>query len=383
MSRRPALLVIALSLAACQTIATPTPPPGFGPVSTLTATPSTQGVAWTQLDLPDAIGVWHASGVIADADGFVIYGGVNDVPAAWTSGDGLGWTSVALAGREGQPSAAAASADATVLIGGGSTSRCAHPVGEFLWRRVHGEAEWNQVPFREDLFCAGGSFSIAAREDLFMVAGMGTGDQPFAWRSADGLTWDDAAAGIPFDLPPWAIGVSDEQFFELGRGGQPDVRVTVDGTAWARIDPPPVAPAFNGDQPGMEPVVALGTGGGATAIYSADDGSATAAWRRDGPSSWLEVPMPVAAFIERVSGATMIFGVPYLFIQGAGRARLSVSRDLVTWADVDVPDVAVILGLARHRDRLVLVGARLDADGEPTQYVAFVSDPQPPRPAET
>ncbi|HEY4227998.1 MAG TPA: hypothetical protein VGM49_06640, partial [Candidatus Limnocylindrales bacterium] len=81
----------AVAIAACQP--SPSPVPTGAPVAP-SATAATTSIGWTSIDLPDAIGPWEAAGVIADADGFVIYGAVNDEPAAWTSVDGEIWASM-------------------------------------------------------------------------------------------------------------------------------------------------------------------------------------------------------------------------------------------------------------------------------------------------
>jgi hypothetical protein len=330
--------------------------------------------AWDLVNLPDAIGRWRVGGAVSDPDGLVVFGVVGMLPMAWTSPDGAGWESVVLAGGEGFPSSAATSANATVLLGAGGTARCAHPSGEFLWRRVHGEPDWDAVPFHE-LFCAGGFPAIAAREDLFLVAGMGTGDQPFAWRSADGLTWQDAAAGLPFDLPPWALAAAGDEFMELGRGAQTDARVTADGTEWTRVVAPPAPPAFGPVQPGMDPSALLDTDPGLLAVYGAHDASRSAAWRRSPDGAWAEVDLttPPGAVI---SGGAVANGRPYLFGSRGGVAFLLTSSDLVRWTTVQIPGIAAILGLASGHGRTILVGVEVGLDGE-DHSVVFETDGLP------
>ena len=109
----------------------------------------------TLVELPDATGVWFASGVIADPDGFTrLRRGQHDRAAIWTSRDGNSWASAALPGGFGFPSDAAASATATVLLGAGSTSLHppvpARPCGAGGARRPR---PWNAgAAFDEPLF---------------------------------------------------------------------------------------------------------------------------------------------------------------------------------------------------------------------------------------
>jgi hypothetical protein len=345
----------------------PSPSTSPGP-SSASATPSASSVSagdWTLVELPDAVGVWFASGVIADADGFVVFGGVNDRPAAWTSADGDSWASAALPGGFGFPSDGASSLTATVLLGAGSTSLCAHPFGESLWRRGRGAQSWQAVPFVEPLFCAGGFAELAATDDAFAVVGMGTGDQPFAWQSDDGMTWRDAAAGIPFDVPPSLLAATDGGFLELGRGERTDVRASVDGRTWSAVEAPPVPPAFSGDAPGMSPAMLLATSLGVIAIYESDGASGRSAWLRNADASWSEVALQGFEPGDVISGGVEIGGRPFLFGSRQGAASLMTSTDLGTWVPVPIPEGGGVLGLASFGDRTMLVTYTPDPAGGP------------------
>jgi hypothetical protein len=350
---------IALVVSACQP-----PPPSLSPSAPPEPGPSAAAGAWTPIDLPGAAGVWFANGVIADADGFTVFGDINDRPAAWASPDGATWSSNALPGRSGFPSSGAASQAATVLIGGGSTDRCAHPFGQSLWRRARADATWQAVPFNQELFCAGGFENIAAFADAFAVVGTGTGDQPFAWQSSDGLAWRDAGQGLPFDAPPWLLAATDGGFIELGRGARTDVRVSVDGKAWSAVEAPPVPPAFNGDAPGMSPVALLATAQGVAAFYQSDGATTRSAWLRHADRSWSEIELEGFERGDVLTIGVTIDGTPILF-GGRGRsARLWISPDLARWTAVPLPDVEAVLGLASFADRLVLV-TKIPATGDP------------------
>jgi hypothetical protein len=323
------------------------------------------------VELPDAIGFWRAAGVIADADGFVVFGEVNNRPAAWSSSDGVAWTSSALPGSDFEPVAAAASANVTVLLGTGSTDRCAHPFGETIWRRAHGGGTWEAAPFVQELFCAGGFPNIAAQPGTFVVAGTNGGEQPFAWQSDDGLTWRDASAGLPADVPPVLLAAAGAGFIELGRGPRTDAEQLVPGEDWAPIQAPPVPPAFNRGGPSLEPAVLAETSHGLLAIFESDDGAAHSGWRRDDSGVWSEVGLAGVQVGDAIGQAVSIEGRPYLFATRGGRAHLLTSSDLATWADIPIPQLSAILGLAVKGNRTILVGSLTDQneDDHPFVYV--------------
>ncbi|MEO8274368.1 MAG: hypothetical protein ABI620_09915 [Chloroflexota bacterium] len=76
MKRGAIFLLTGALVAACGPDFVPTP--AISPISTIAPTPAAIGVDWTLADLPETGGRWFASGVIADGDGFVMYGTAND-----------------------------------------------------------------------------------------------------------------------------------------------------------------------------------------------------------------------------------------------------------------------------------------------------------------
>jgi hypothetical protein len=318
--------------------------------------------------------------VIADASGFVVFGGVRGKPAAWTSPDGRAWQSVALPPALGLdfafPTEAAASADATLLLGGGSTSLCAHPDGWTLWRRAAGAETWQNVPFVAPLFCAGGFAEIAATAHATAVVGMGTGDQPFAWQSVDGLAWRDASPGLPENAPPSLLTAFEDGFIELGRGERTDVRTSVDGRVWREAEGPPVAPAFAAGAIGMSPAALLATTWGVLAVYQPDDAADQSAWRRESDGSWAQVRIEGIVPGDAVAGGIGMGDVAYLFVSREQQAALWRSNDLTTWSQLAIPEVSTLVGLASFGGKTVLVTSTRDAAGD-EQPGVFVLDGLP------
>ena len=366
---------LAVCLLACQ------PSPSLAPTTPAASAPQTiePAAVWTPIEMPDAGEVWLAAGVISDSSGFVVLGGIGGQAAAWTSPDGLEWRSAALPRSLGfdfaLPTQAAASADATVLIGGGSTSRCAHPFGETLWRRVAGADNWESVPFVERLFCAGGFSEIAASRHGFSVVGMGTGDVPFAWQSADGLAWRDASQGLPPNSPPALVTAFGDGFIELGRGERTDVRTSEDGTRWTAVEAPPVPPAFNGEGIGMSPAALLSTSAGVLAVYQADGAIDRSGWVRDPDGSWSQVPLTGVEPGDGITGGIGIGDTAYLFVGRGSDARLLISTDLQTWTAIAIPPASSIVDLAVIGDRIVLVTNKLELGGDVTRVFVNVAPP--------
>jgi hypothetical protein len=312
--------------------------------------------------------------VIADADGFVVYGSINDTPVVWTSADGVSWSSVRLPGFHAFPSQAAASDGATVLLGVSGTNQCAHPLGEFLWQRARGQVGWVAAPFVEDLFCAGGEAQIAATKTSFVVAGSSSGDSPFAWHSATGLTWVDASRGLPADTLPTVLAATNGGFLELARSDRTDAEFSADGLGWLPVAAPPVVPASNPNGPGMTPVALIPTTDGVLAFYEHDDGSAPSAFRRQAGGTWTSIAVPELRAGDTVFGGTTIGGRTYVFARRPGAAALLASDDQVAWHTVDTPRLDRILGLARFLGQLVLVGSvsAPNGDDSPRVFVAPV-----------
>jgi hypothetical protein len=352
--------LLALAVGACDALAPPSARmPGPGDSTEPATAPVGDGAAipvlsWTEIVRPDDDPLWGAQGMLSDADGFLLYGGVGDQLMTWSSADGRSWSAAPLPGVTEGPSLAAATSDATVLVAITGTNRCAHPVGEWLWRRVAGQQEWAAVPFEPGLFCAGGIPQIAASNDAFVVAGTGTGEQPFSWRSVDGLHWFDVSNGLSFDAPPALLASTPDGFVEIGRGSITDIRI-LRNSGWTAMSAPPVPPAFNGELPGLEPAVALLTNAGLFAFFQREDPLKWSAWLRRPGGQWIEVGI-AGLPLGFVQGGTTIRGQPYLFVFDGQLTHLVGSADQQTWTEVATPPLSQIGGVAVFDGRALLWG---------------------------
>jgi hypothetical protein len=93
-----------------------------------------------------------------------------------------------------------------------STPRCAHPSEEAFWIRDP-ESSWVAQPF-DEMFCAGGAWSLGVVDARVAIVGAGTGDVPFAWFSDDGERWIDS--GFPRNLFPRLLAASGHDVVALG-----------------------------------------------------------------------------------------------------------------------------------------------------------------------
>ncbi|HJP87727.1 MAG TPA: hypothetical protein VJ850_01675 [Candidatus Limnocylindrales bacterium] len=372
-------LALVAMLGACQSIETPSASPVDLAAATPTAFPDQSAAPlqldWAAVELPQVAHNTRLNGVLATVDGFVVFGNMDRQPIVWTSADAAAWAVVPLPKWDATPVRGAANAEAAVLLGGGSTDRCAHPDGEFLWRRVNGHADWVAVPFNQRLFCAGGGSDIASGVDAFAVAGTGAGEQPFAWWSPDGMSWQDAGIGLTFDAPPWLLAPAIDGFLEVGRGSVTDVRL-LGGGGWGPVAAPAVAPAFNGENPGMEPAVLLATKAGTLAVFQSDDAARTSAWLRDGSGTWREVSLTGIRPGSLPSGA-VIDGLPFLVGFDGVRAHLYVTPVYEGWFEFEVPQVSAILGLAQFDGRLLMLANTAPADADDVTPAVFVAEYPP------
>ncbi len=316
---------------------------------------------WTRVDLGAPPNV-SLTGAYAGPQGLVItagvYGATGSEGFTWTSADARTWTFSTTPGPMA-PSIGASIGDLEVMVGAGETSRCAHPFGETTWARRAG-GPWLAAPF-QILFCAGGAPQLAAGGGRFVVAGSGTGDQPFAWWSVDGLVWHDVPP--PADPFPLVRGLTwDGGMFWMVARGESDVlvRTSLDGVSWtswsilagtARADPIALLPLDG------RPILVTG-GARANVSRLVVNGGAPVALDRN----------PLGEDPEWGLGFASTSGRLYLNLRTAAGPLLMTSRDGTRWDIVDLPPLKgfFVAGLADDGTNLLIVGGVEDPVGSTT-----------------
>lgn len=361
----------AIALAGCrsdvsptETRVEPTGPGGSG------AAPGAFDPGWTRIDLrvPPTVTL---NGAYAGPQGLVILGGTFGVGGSggftWTSPDGQTWAVAATPGQL-QPTMGIALGDREVILGGGEMSSCAHPFGETTWARERG-GPWQAAPF-QDPFCAGGSPEITAGKGRFVVAGSGTGDQPFSWWSADGLAWHDVPP--PTDPFPLVRGVvwDDGLFWMVARGeSQMLVRTSLDGVSWT-----PWLGLAGTD--GLDPIAMLPLQGQPIVVSS---GPNAAIWRLQaaGGVPVVAAPLPIGADVDWAFGFAGQLGRVYLALSTSIDSPFLTSVDGATWDAVIKPPIAGIAvgGVADDGNHLLVVGSSSAPDGSSSSSAWIGSSP--------
>jgi hypothetical protein len=351
------ILAFGVALAGCGPNPQPSGSPAESASPVVTASPEGSLEAfdpgWRQVDLA-APADMNLSGAYAGPSGLVIVGGrfgpLGFVGTTWTSRDGTTWQAQATPGLMA-PALGAAIGNVEVLVGTGETNRCAHPFGETTWARRDG-GDWAAAPFQQQLFCAGGNPELAAGDSSFVVAGSGTGDQPFAWWSIDGLLWHD----IPIPIEPsvfvrgltWDTGT----FWIIGRDdGGIVVRTSTDGqrwTGWSRLI----------GIPGIDPMAVVPLHG--TPLLFTQEGGPDEAWQLTAPDTAVALhPAGLGELEGNLNWATATDGGRiYASLGAPGGTRLQTSTDAATWSDVAVPPLPgiSITGIADDGSHLLVVG---------------------------
>jgi hypothetical protein len=375
-------VAIGLGQAACGAVPgpSPTPPltarppspaaPGSVAEAPTQAPPPAGLVEWRQLPPQSGLddGLIHSVvfagdrflglGCVANADGC-------NLPAIWESDDGLEWQTAgpvslpptATRGRIAATSTSRIGTLAAGSVGEGDRSSAA------IWRR--GAGGWVLVTPQSssDAWVSG----LLATEGRVIAVGS-EGFMHFggfkAWWSADGRTWQAAPpiadkGGYPTHLLPVDGGV-------LAWGpGCGDVCpplpsawwLTVDGTAWQRVDPPP-------GLEGVDVTAIDRTEGGLVAFgltAFADAPFRPGAWAADETAaSWRPVEPPRAEAEARVQQHLVVgqgsiaAGTGLLWLRGPGET---------TWhAPVVIPDLEVfaLIQSPAQANRIIVFGQRLD-----------------------
>src|SRR5258705_7424474 len=273
--RRPAA-VIAIGLLAIAPLATgcvtATPPiPSAAPVSlpsasspvggsvtpSIAATPEPTG-EWRLADLAGLDVAATFSDVEPGPDGFLVAGGGGPVgtdPVVLNSLDGQTWSSETIKGSFAAPSELLTVGARVFAVGGGQTSKCAHPAALMTWARDF-SGTWREAPF-DNVFCNGpGNSSLFEFDRHVVLAGAGVGDQGFYLASEDGLHWTDAGPNPFGDVYPQAILAFDQDLWVFGSAlnGTP---VVVHRTAGKPFDQAAAIPGLGSD-PAIRAAVWLG-----------------------------------------------------------------------------------------------------------------------------
>lgn len=291
---------------------------------------STDGVAWSPADTPDARhGLW-LHGVIRGGPGLIAYGADGYGSVVWTSPDGLTWTA-------------------------------ADPIAPSGFIRT--------------IEVGGPGFLALGDVDEAGPAGL--------WTSVDGLTWQSVTPE-PFGGPdePFVADIIDtgSGLVAVGSvnheqvGERAAVWTSVDGVSWSRV---PEDPAVFGADPGigMDHVVAGGPGLVAVGSHW-PDGSVV--WTSVDGQTWTRVPEQqhgLDGWVYRLFG----MGGELVAVGGRpdGPAAIWTSPDGYAWeavADVsfDGPDEPLITDVIDTSTGLVAVGttdADFGADGPSTAAI--------------
>jgi hypothetical protein len=219
------------------------PPASVTPASVAPTTPTAAasvpaagGDAWVAATIPEP-GTFYTD-VAALPSRLVIVGiggQAGQLPLAWSSADGTTWVAEQPGGDGRTPTDAVPWGERLLAIGGGTTGRCGHPAALDSWVRG-ADGRWAEAPWTDD-FCIGGSGAAAVAGDHAIFAGVGSGEQPFIWRSTDGLTWTAVPIGSADGAPRAAATLGGmDLVFGTGSTGAWVTRST-GGASWSAREP--------------------------------------------------------------------------------------------------------------------------------------------------
>jgi hypothetical protein len=371
-----AILAIAMLVGGCVVGPAPTGSPPPAPArsartpgtSELTASPPSGSATPSLAATPDPTGEWRLADLAGldvaatftdiepGPDGFLVAGGggpVGSDPVVLNSIDGRTWSSEAINGSFAEPSALLIVGARVFAVGGGQTSKCAHPAALTTWARDIG-GTWREAPF-DDVFCNGpGNASLFEFDRHVVLAGAGVGDQPFYLTSEDGLHWTDAGLNPFGDVYPQATLAFDQDLWIFG--SVPDgTPVVVQRTAGKPFEKPAALPGLGSD---ASIRAAVWLGGRPLVVVSA--GPAIGILRPDGAGSWTSttasgLPADQVAGIHVVDGHLVVLGGTE-----AGDPEAWASADGTDWTPVPLPAEAQqetgLTGVAVIGGTAVLIG---------------------------
>jgi hypothetical protein len=371
--RRAAVLTIAVLASGCVTVAPPRPsappvslpsvssPAGDSVPPSIAATPDPTG-EWRLADLTGLDIAGTFSDVVPGPDGFLVAGGGGPVgadPIVLNSLDGQTWSSEAIKGSFAAPSGLVTVGARVFAVGGGQTSKCAHPAALTTWARDVTGA-WREAPF-DNVFCNGpGNSSLFEFDRHVVLAGAGVGDQSFYLTSEDGLHWSDAGPNPFGDVYPQSVLAFDQDLWIFGSA--PDgTPVVVHRSAGKPFERPAALPGLG---PDVSIRAAVWLGDKPVVVTSA--GQAIGILRPDGAGSWAGVPavgLPAdqVSVIRAVDGHLVALGGSEI-----GEPEAWTSADGSDWTAVRLPEEAkagtTLTGIA-VAGRAILVGQLALPDG--------------------
>jgi hypothetical protein len=341
MSRSALLLVVAVIVAACSSLPTPSTALQTARASDRADASATFAEAATSLD--PALG-WHRvdlgdetpgrfSAVIAAGTTFMAAGGsgsttVPDSPVVLRSTDGKAWTAERIASSFAAPISLTAIDGRVIAVGAGGTARCAHPYAVDTWARDNA-GNWSEAPWVDQLCSGLESASVIGWDGAAYLLGVGSGDVPRSWRSADGLTWNDLRPNFNGLYPGASLLDGDTvAVFGSTNEGKPAERRSTDGINFVAAPFPIFGQAvsvIDAKQVDGSPIVFV------------SDGAALGAVRRDASGEWTVT----SASGIRADEITQILAIGSRFValgaRANGHAEAWSSPDGVTWGRVQVP----------------------------------------------
>jgi hypothetical protein len=360
-------LVAVVLLVACG----PTPPPTATPSGVPgppSVSPSGSPIAidpaagWHLVSLAGVAAPTRLSDVIATSSGFLADGATGQVgqtPIALHSTDGSTWTAERIAGDWTSPGDLLAWGDKVVAVGGGESSRCAHPSALDTWVRA-ADATWTEAPW-DERFCVGaGPSTLLIHRDHPFLIGAGSGDVSYVMTSDDGLRWVIHEQAFGNVYPHSAVSDGSTLWvFGSSPDGRPLVLKSADGQAFE----PPVAIAGLGPNASVQDALMLGD----QVVVVISVGPEVGILRPDGSGGWQAEP---ATGLRGDQIARIVVAGNRLVALGNdenGTPLAWVSADGTDWSPLPLPaeagngttfgDIAVANGM------VVLVGQVTAPDG--------------------
>ena len=338
--------VIALSLVGCSVAPSPSARAlatgsaavdASGSAGTPSSRPPTGGLTWTLAGTGDPTASTQYASVAAVADGFVVVGAAGqagEVAVALHSADGSTWTPDQIAGRGTAPDQVVAWGDRALAVGGGETSRCAHPGSEIdTWVRGS-DGVWAEAPFARVL-CSGGQTTMPViLAGTPWLAGEGTADIPFLLRSDDGLTWANRSDRLPDEVYLDGAVVDSAGLWLVARTTTEDralVLVSPDGARFRRM---PVDAASGA---ALSVVGSLAVDGRLVIVASPQDGGPLVRLTAPHGGRWTEAPL--TGFPQEDVTGIDATGGPLVAFTGHenGLPKIYASADGAVWHVVPVP----------------------------------------------